>query len=167
MAARVVAEGTGEIGIGGRGGDGLRGGPGGSSIGGFSLGGGNGGIGSGGGIWIDKSATLTIDPRLGAKKGTKQSRASNTITGNQANRGLGGPGGGVAGATVGKGGAPDGPPGRELFLGQAGDAGASGAGIGGGVVRFSSGNVTLANTSIKGNNASTAGDDVSSPAVLE
>ena len=36
---------------------------------------------------------LAIDPRLGVKKGSKQSRATSTITANQAIRGLGGLGG--------------------------------------------------------------------------
>ena len=47
-------------------------------------GGGVGGEGLGGGIWSAVSSRLTIDPRLGAKKGSKQSKAVDSITLNQA-----------------------------------------------------------------------------------
>jgi hypothetical protein len=158
---------AGAAGAGGRGGDGASGGKGGGGAGAPSADGGKGGIGSGGAIWIDKLATLTIDPRLGAKNRSKQSRASDTITANQAKLGPFGPGGGVAGATVGGGGAPNGSPGSDLFLGKAGAAGSSGAGMGGGVVRYSSSNVRLANTNINRNSATTSGNDMFFAADLE
>ena len=45
--------------------------------------------------------------------------------------------------------------------GRAGHLRCAGTGIGGGLYRFASGNVTIANTNVTGNNASTAGNDVS------
>ena len=152
---------AGEIGIGGRGGDGAHGGAGGAGIGGFAGTGGIGGNGAGGGIWIDGAATISIAPRLGVRKGSKQSRASDTITANQANQGPGGPGGGVAGASVGQGGAPNGSPGVDLFPGQAAVAGVSGVGTGSGVVLLPGSRATIVNARIRGNNASNPGNDVS------
>ena len=61
----------------------------------------------------------------------------------------------------------NGAPGNELFLGQAGVAGAAGKGIGGGLLRFSNANPTLANTNINGNSASSSGNDVGFADVLE
>jgi hypothetical protein len=94
------------------------------------------------------AASLKIDPRLGARKGTRQSRATGTITGNRATGGLGAPGGTGGGASRGSAGMP-------------GADGVSGTGVGGGLSRFKNGSVTLANTNINGNNASTTGNDVS------
>ena len=78
---------------GGNAGTGGIGGTGGSATGGNGGGGGEGGIGQGGGIFDATTGTLTIQPRLGVKKGTKQAKATDVITANQANAlsaGLGG-----------------------------------------------------------------------------
>ena len=68
---------------GGNGGNGATGGKGGNTLGGDGGNGGESGIGEGGGIVVDVSGTLTIDPRLGAKKGSKQAKATDQITTNQ------------------------------------------------------------------------------------
>src|SRR5262249_59017407 len=86
----------------------------------------------GGGIFNTAAGTLTIQPRLGAHKGSKQSKATDTITGNQANRGFGGSGGPAGGVSAGAGGSPGGSAGAA-FPGSNGAAGVAGVGIGGGV----------------------------------
>ena len=58
--------------------------------GGGSANGGAGGIGSGGGIFNATTGTLTINPRLGAKKGSKQAKATDVITTNIAASASGG-----------------------------------------------------------------------------
>ena len=55
--------------------------------------GGDGGFGIGGGIFNAMNGTLTIKPRQGAKKGSKQAKATDLITTNQANLAPGGVGG--------------------------------------------------------------------------
>ena len=123
--------------------------------------GGTSGSASGAGIWIGNTATMTIAPRMGAKKGPKQFRSIDTITANRANRGAGGAGGSVAGVTIGQRGAPNGSPGRDFFAGMAGVAGVSGDGTGSGLVRIPGSVATIANTKITGNNTSNSGNDIS------
>ena len=152
--------GRGGFGQGGNGGNGGLGGSGGSGTGGNGGNGGVGGSGLGGGIFNQTTGTLTIQPRLGAKKGSKQSKATDTITGNQANRGLGG--------AVGSGEARK--PAREEHraasqalpsLATAGTAGVSGVGVGGGLDLLPGGTVVIDDTTITGNQASTSDNDVS------
>jgi hypothetical protein len=157
--------GAGGLGEGFPGGDGVLGGQGGSGIGGPGGNGGIGGDGLGGGIFNATSAKLTIDPRLGAKKGSPQSKATDTITGNQAKGGIGGAGGQGGGAFAGQGGHPNGLAG-SASQGAAGADERAGAGLGGGLVRDPSPNVTINNTKITGNTASTAGNDVGEIAEL-
>jgi hypothetical protein len=119
----------------------------------------------GGGIFNAANASLTIDPRLAAKKRSQQSKATNTITGNQAKNGLGGAGGQGGDAFEGVGGRsgtgkPNGLVGTAT-QGTAGANGVSGAGIGGGLDRLTGSDATISNTNITGNNASTADNDVS------
>jgi hypothetical protein len=137
-----------------------KGGDGGDANGGIGGAGDLGGSALGGGIWTDRFAILTIAPRQGAKKGSAQSRATNTITGNLANPGLGGSGGAGGSASAGGGGAPTGISGTAV-TGTAGDAGGAGVGYGGGLSQGSSTNVRIDNTTIAGNHAATADDDVS------
>jgi hypothetical protein len=113
----------------------------------------------GGGIFNATGAKLTLDPRLGARKGSRQSKAVDNVTANQANRGLGGPGGQGGDGFGGSGGRLNGAAGAGL-AGPAGPAGLAGAGVGGGVVRDTSLIVTINNTNITGNTASTTGNDV-------
>ena len=160
MAVLAGAAVLGGQGVGGLGGDGVFGGHGGSGIGGPGGRGGNGGFGVGGGIFNAANARLTIDPRLGAKKGSRQSKATNTITDNQANSGLGGAGGQGGDDVAGLGGRPNGLFGTAV-PGTAGANGVSGIGIGGGLVYLTGGIAMIANTNITGNRASTADNDVS------
>jgi hypothetical protein len=99
-----------------------------------------------------------LDPRAVVKKGSKQSNATNLISGNQASRGQSGQGSAGGGATGGHGAAghPDG----TAQSGTAGSAGRAGVGIGGGLVRFAGDSASLTNTSIAGNRASTSDNDV-------
>jgi hypothetical protein len=151
--------GTGGLAAGGDGGSGVVGGRGGDADGGSGGQGGSGGRGSGGGIFNTKSAILTIDPRLGTRKGSRQAKATDTITGNQATGGTGGEGGSGGAASVGRGGTPNGAIGRSN-QGVSRTSASPGAGLGGGLARESSANVTINNTNITGNTASTNGDDV-------
>jgi hypothetical protein len=152
---------AGEISLGGKGGDGTQGGNGGGSDGGSAGHGGNGGNGSGGGVWAGSTGNLTLAPRMGVTKGSKQFRATNSITANQANRGTGGAGGPIGGATIGKGGSPNGSPGANFFAGIAGVDGASGSISGGGVVSIPGSVATFVNTKIKGNGTTSSDNDVS------
>src|SRR5262249_62280626 len=106
------------------------------------------------------SGTLTIQPRLGSHKGSKQSKATDTITGNQANLGPGGAGGPAGGVVAGSGGSPNGSAGAA-FPGATGVAGVSGAGVGGGLDLLPGGTAVIDDTAITGNTASTADSDVS------
>ncbi len=82
------------------------------------------------------------------------------VRGNTAIRGVGGSGGTKGGASAGSGGTPNGSSGTA-FLGAAGAVGRAGVGLGGGLARPTSASVTLADTSITGNIASTEDNDVS------
>src|SRR5262249_1166900 len=106
------------------------------------------------------SGTLTLAPRLGARRGSRQSAATNTITTGQANRGLGGPGGAAGGAIGGPGQAPGGTDGQAFPRGP-GAAGGAGMGRGGGIHLVPGGKVTIDDTRVTGNNASTGNNDVS------
>jgi hypothetical protein len=97
-------------------------------------------------------------PRLGARKGSNQSKATNLITMNQANAGKGGTGSAAGVPQAGTGGATNGADGQNL-PGTAGHAGVSGTGLGGGSA--SGGSVMIDNTNVTGNSASTADNDVS------
>jgi hypothetical protein len=152
-------------GTGGTGGAGAVGGDGGEGAGGIAGNGGLGGSGLGGAISNARSAILTIDPRLGSRKGSRQSRAANTITANQATLGLGGSAGMVGAGQAGQGGAPNGAPGSAV-PGTPGLDGRSGAGLGGGLFRSTGDNATIANTNITGNHASTADNDESVLAIV-
>jgi hypothetical protein len=161
--------GAGGFGRGGAGGDGAGGGNGFDGDGGLGGDGGSRGNGMGGGIYTGSHASLTIDPRLGARRGTPQSRATDTITANQANRGLGNGGGAGGGASAGHGGDGDGDPGDAdgspgmAFPGMAGAVGVSGRGIGGGVAQAAGVNVSIGHTNITGNTASTRDNDLAGP----
>jgi hypothetical protein len=126
-------------------------------MGGATLGsdGGNGGesgFSLGGGVFVDSSGTLTINPRQGARKGSKQAQATDQITGNDAfDSGAGSPGH-AGSVTIAPGGTVGGAAG-ELFLGQNGTVDTFTSGVGGGIATF--GNTTIDNTNITGNFAST------------
>jgi hypothetical protein len=151
--------GTGGLAAGGDGGRGVVGGRGGDADGGIGGQGGAGGRGSGGGIFNAKGAILTIDPRLGARKGSRQSKATDTITANQATGRTGGEAGSGGAAFAGLGGNPNGTIGRSN-QGIARTGASSGAGLGGGVAIFPGLSVKIDNTNIAGNTASTAANDV-------
>ena len=82
--------GNGGAGTGGFGGNGNVGGRGGNATGGNGGDGGFSSFGIGGGIHNANATTLVIDPRLQTKKGSKQSKATDLITGNQALASTGG-----------------------------------------------------------------------------
>jgi hypothetical protein len=112
----------------------------------------------GGAIFNAVNASLTIDPRLGAKKGSSQLKATDSISGNQANRGLGGVGGRAGTGFGGLGGQPSGAIGLSLN-GTTGADGTSGTGLGGGLVQSPTMAVVINNTTITGNTASTASNE--------
>jgi hypothetical protein len=151
--------GDGGLGVGGAGGRGAVGGHGGPGTGGTGGSAGAGGVGLGGAIFNAGNASLTIDPRLGAKKGSRQSKATNLITANQANRGLGGAGGKGGIGVGGPGGQPNGGIGLSVN-GTTGADGAPGTGSGGGLVQSPTKAVVIMNTTITGNTASTENNDV-------
>ena len=142
---------------GGNGGNGVAGGTGGNTLGGDGGNGGESGIGEGGGILVDVSGTLTMNPRLGAKKGSKQSKATGQITGNQAFESSAGSPGHAGAVGIGLGGTPSGANGTVL-AGQNGTTDTFTVGIGGGIATF--GNTTIDNVSITGNHADTNDNDV-------
>ena len=115
--------------------------------------------------WAARSSTPSR-PRScslpGRERGgdSKQFKATDTISANQADRGSAGAGGTAGGAIGGQGQAPGGPAG-QAFPGIAGVAGVEGVGVGGGLDFFPGGDATIDNTNITGNNASTADNDVS------
>ena len=86
--------GAGGFSSGGEGGIGTTGGYRFSGVGGTGGDGGVGNAGLGGAIFNATTGTLTIAPRTGARRGSKQSKSTDTITANQA---IGGPAG-LAGA---------------------------------------------------------------------
>jgi hypothetical protein len=151
--------GSGNSGFGGEGGNGFVGGRGGDGTGGDGGTAGSGGDGFGGAIFNSLHASLTIDPRLGAKKGSPQSKATDSISGNHANRGPGGAGGQGGNGFGGLGGQPNGVQGSDLQGSSSPDA-SPGIGVGGGLVENSSNNVAIRNTQIAGNTASTEDNDV-------
>jgi hypothetical protein len=154
--------GSGASGTGGAGGDGTGGGgggAGGNGAEGTGGNGGNGGLATGGGIGKDYGGIITIKPRLGAKKRSKQSRAMNLITANLANGSAPGSGGMKGDATAGRRGGPGGTAG-SILPGSPGVNGAAGAGIGGGLDLGPAGMSVIDNTTITGNHASTSNDDV-------
>lgn len=119
----------------------------------------NGGSGNGGGINNLATGVLTINPRLGAKKGSKQFKATDTITANSAHLGLGGSGGNLGIGQAGIGGGPNGAAGTS-FPGHVGTAGNTGTGVGGGLDLVTGGTVVTDNTTITGNTASSTDNDV-------
>jgi hypothetical protein len=143
---------SGNGGNGGAGGAATGGGAQGSAPGGDGGDGGEGARGVGGGIFNATTATLTLQPRLGAKKGSKQARANDVITANQALAGSGGQGGAGGGATAGGGISPFGINGVATS-GQPGANNPFSVGVGGGLANFGTAHVD--NTIITGNHAST------------
>jgi hypothetical protein len=81
------------------------------------------------------------------------------ITGNQAIRVVGVPGGSGGGATGGQGGTPGGSNG-QAHPGTPGATGTAGLGVGGGLDLAPGGTATIDNTTISGNSASNTGNDV-------
>jgi hypothetical protein len=152
--------------LGGQGGDGGSAGGGNGGTGAVGGTGGNassgtGGGGSGGGIDNATGGVLAINPRLSAKKGSKQARATNLGTTNQAHVGQEGAGGAAGNFFLaGTGGSPGGMAGQS-FPGNHGTAGFIGPGIGGGLNLESGGTAVIDNTTVTGNQASTSGDNVS------
>jgi hypothetical protein len=145
--------------MGGAGGSGAPGGNGGLADGANGGEGGNGAAGLGGAIRNLSTGVLTFKPRLGTRKGSAKSKATNLVTNNQANAGPAG-GGGTAGVpTAGAGGVANGFAGQNIF-GNLGASGRVGNGIGGGLNLTQGGSVVTENTTITGNTASTAGIDV-------
>jgi hypothetical protein len=100
-----------------------------------------------------------IAPRQGAKKGSKQSKATDTITANEANAGPGGGREGEGTAIAGLGGSPGGHAGTAT-PGAFGAGGAAGNGIGGGLNLTGGGHATIDNTTRTGNHATTTDNDV-------
>jgi hypothetical protein len=135
------------------------GGNGGAAYGGKGGDGGDGGFGLGGGISELSAGLLTIKPRQGARTGSRQSRATSVIRANHANAGLAGMAAGGGATTAGSGGTPNGTAG-QASPGGAGKDGLAGVGVGGGLNSLVGKQVTLEDTTITGNTASTAGDDV-------
>ena len=130
---------------------------GGSATGGTGGDGGEGASGVGGGIFNATTGTLTLKPRLGAKKGSKQAKATDVITTNQALAASGGQAGAGGGATAGAGRSPFGVNGVAT-PGQPGVTDLFSVGVGGGIATFGTANVD--NTTITGNHASTNDNDV-------
>jgi hypothetical protein len=123
--------------------------------------GGNGGVGGtgiGGGLFDANTGTLVIKPRLGAKKGSSQAKATDTITLNDAGFALGATGGAVGIPVLGIGGTPNGHFGTVISNGTVGTKGSNGVGVGGGIAII--GTATIDDTNITGNHASNNDDDV-------
>ena len=137
---------------GGAGGDGATGGRGGNSRAGDGGNGGNSGSSEGGGIMVDSLGTLFLNPRLAAKRGSKQSKASNSIAGNQALAAKSGTAGTAGTATAGKGGATNGAAGTAT-PGHNGLVNSLDLAIGGGLaVAGDAGGATVDFTSINSGN---------------
>ena len=132
-------------------------GKGGNAIGGKGGDGGFSGFGIGGGIHNANNTTLVINPRLGAKKGSKQSKVTDLITTNQALVGTGGAVGAGGAATAGLGGNSSGASGTAT-AGTNGVAHPLSIGAGGGI--FTVATATIDFTAITGNSASTLDPDV-------
>ncbi len=142
---------------GGAGGVGKTGGKGGDATGGDGGDGGESGTSIGGGIMVDHSGALILNPRIGAKRGSKQAKGVDLITGNLA-RAAGGGEGGEAGTTVaGAGGVQNGKAGTATPGGD-GSFRTLSLAIGGGV--GVAGMATLVNANITGNQADSSDNDV-------
>jgi hypothetical protein len=102
-----------------------------------------------------------MKPRLGARKGSGQSSATDLITTNRAVGGPGAPGGAASSlnspGTAGTGSSSNGSAGTNT-PGTAGVAGSAGSGDGGGIAIL--GTATIDDPSITGNTASTSDNDV-------
>ena len=98
-----------------------------------------------------------INPRLQAKKGSAQSKATNLITSNRALSAAGGVPGTGGAATAGQGGTPNGANGTAT-PGANGAAHPLSVGAGGGI--FTVATATIDFTTITGNTASTQDNDV-------
>ena len=98
-----------------------------------------------------------LKPRLGAKKGSKQASATNVITANQTNAGSPGSAGLGGSARQGAAGTPHGLAGIGT-PGNNGTVDTLSVGIGGGIAII--GTAVIDNTSITGNNATTADPNV-------
>ena len=135
---------------------------GGEAFGGTGDNSGEGGVGIGGGLANLAAGTLAINPQLGAPKKSKQAKATDLISGNQADS--------APAASAGDGGTATGGPGGTgstnglvglTFPGLGGTAAnSSSEGIGGGAAFITGGSATLDNTTITGNHASTSDDNV-------
>ena len=114
--------------------------------------GGEGGIGQGGGIsnTYHELGPLTIDPELGATKGSKQALATDEITGNEAQLGEAG--------TPGKAGLALAASAGQATQGSPGTVDTFTVGIGGGIATW--GTAKIDNTAITGNFASTNDNDI-------
>ena len=116
--------------------------------------------GVGGGIFNATTGTLTLKPRLGAKKGSSQAKATDVITTNQALAATGGHAGAGGTATGGLGRPAQGFNGLNGVAtpGQPGVTDLFSAGVGGGIATF--GTAFVDNTTISGNQASTSDPNV-------
>jgi hypothetical protein len=143
----------------GRGGDAKTGGPGADGFGGPGGHGPSGGDGSGGGAFNGAGATLVIAPRRGAKKNSKQAKATGSLSANETIGGDGGSGGPLGLGHGGPGGMPGGSAG-EGFPWTAGHLGSPGNGTGGGLYLDPAGSATIQDTTIADNHTSTSNNDV-------
>jgi len=112
------------------------------------------GLASGGGIIVDVSGTLSLEPRLGAKKGSKQASATDLITGNSATPGAAGTAGSpTPNIAPGTGGGFN-PPGQNgtLKVGQPGHVSTLKRSVGGGIAIFGTAH-GKSHTSVTGNSA--------------
>ena len=107
---------------------------------------------------VDLSGNLTLNPRLGARKGSKQAKATDLITANQAFDRLARRA--RRGTRPSAGGTPILVRGRR-HPGQNGSIDTFAVGAGGGIANV--GTATIDNTTISGNSASTSNDDVLGP----
>ena len=151
--------GKGGAAFGGQGGNGDRGGNGGNAISGNGGNAGNDGNAFGGGGYNAPTGVLFIDPRQGALAGSAQSRARSLIRFNQAHPGLPSASG-IAGAAV------PGNPGNNggrvgtARSGNPGSPGLLGQDRGGGLYLSPGGTVTLRNTVVSLNQATTGDPDI-------
>jgi hypothetical protein len=144
---------------GGDGGNGASGGDGGDAYAGDGADAGESGNGSGGGIANFAGATLTIEPRLDAKKRSQQSKATNLISANEADGGTGNLGSDAGVPQAGAGGSPSGAAGHT-HPGSAGVTAQNGTGAGGGLDLVAGGIVLIDDTTVTGNTATTSDNNV-------
>jgi hypothetical protein len=162
---------SGTGGTGGAGGSATGGGAGSAGIAGIasvggSATGGNGGAsgegagGVGGGIFNATTGNITLKPRLGATKGSRQAKATDVITTDKALAASGGPAGTGGSATGGLGKGSLGVNGinGKAASGQPGVTDLSSTGVGGGIATF--GTAFVDNTTVSGNQASTSDPNV-------